>query len=181
MTTETRDDLGDDLEITKITRQAAGSGTWVRGRIDGHRFDALVFPEHAEQSSFEIGRHPDQQDLDRTDFGWHDGLQLRPGLGCTTHKRSRPTDSGFSRRRVGGTTSSSECRSASPGRAILKSQRRPQTDQPLEFRILQRLRPEHLNCTGICSGRSKNCRFLLNIRRRFKSSIDSSCSWRAST
>ena len=54
MTTETRDDLGDDLEITKITRQAAGSGTWVCGRIDRHGFDALVFPEHAEQSSFEL-------------------------------------------------------------------------------------------------------------------------------
>ncbi|HEY0985111.1 DUF7678 domain-containing protein [Schlesneria sp.] len=54
MTTETHDELGDDLKITKVTRQAAGTGTWVRGTIDGHRFDALVFPEHAEQTDFEL-------------------------------------------------------------------------------------------------------------------------------
>jgi hypothetical protein len=47
-------DLGDDLLITKQTRQAAGSGTWVIGTIAGHRFDALVF-EHAEHSDAELG------------------------------------------------------------------------------------------------------------------------------
>jgi hypothetical protein len=57
MTTE-RDDLetGHDLTITKTTRQAAGSGTWVQGRLNGHRFDALVFPEHAENSDWELGQ-----------------------------------------------------------------------------------------------------------------------------
>ena len=54
MTTETHDELGDDLKITKVTRRAAGSGTWVLGTIDGHRFEALVFPEHAEQAVFEL-------------------------------------------------------------------------------------------------------------------------------
>jgi hypothetical protein len=48
-------DIGDDLEITKTTRRAAGSGTWVIGTIAGHRFDALVFPEHAENPDFELG------------------------------------------------------------------------------------------------------------------------------
>ena len=48
-------DVGHDLEITKVTRRAAGSGTWVCGTLSGHRFDALIFPEHAECSDWEIG------------------------------------------------------------------------------------------------------------------------------
>lgn len=48
-------DLGDDFEITKTTRRASGGGTWVCGRLNGHRFDALVFPEHAENSEWELG------------------------------------------------------------------------------------------------------------------------------
>ena len=48
-------DLGDDLRITKTTRRAAGGGTWVCGTIAGHRFDALVFPEHADNPDWEIG------------------------------------------------------------------------------------------------------------------------------
>jgi hypothetical protein len=48
-------DVGDDLEITKTTRRAAGAGTWVSGTLCGHRFEALVFPEHAENAEWEIG------------------------------------------------------------------------------------------------------------------------------
>src|SRR6266540_3112331 len=48
-------DLGDDLVITKTTRRAAGAGTWVSGTIHGHRFEALVFPEHADNPAWEIG------------------------------------------------------------------------------------------------------------------------------
>ena len=48
-------DLGDDLRITKTTRRASGGGTWVCGTIAGHRFDALVFPEHAEVAEYELG------------------------------------------------------------------------------------------------------------------------------
>jgi hypothetical protein len=48
-------DLGYDLEITKTTRRAAGAGTWVCGTLHGHRFDALVFPEHADNPEWEIG------------------------------------------------------------------------------------------------------------------------------
>jgi hypothetical protein len=46
---------GDDLVITKTTRRAAGSGTWVIGTVHGHRFEALVFPEHAEVADYELG------------------------------------------------------------------------------------------------------------------------------
>jgi hypothetical protein len=48
-------ELGDDLHITKISRRASGTGTWVCGTIAGHRFDALVFPEHADNPDWEIG------------------------------------------------------------------------------------------------------------------------------
>jgi hypothetical protein len=48
-------DLGDDLHITKITRRNSGGGTWVSGTLPGHRFDALVFPEHAEVAEYELG------------------------------------------------------------------------------------------------------------------------------
>ncbi len=48
-------DLGDDLRITKTTRRAAGSGTWVIGTIAGYRFDALVFPEHADNPEGDLG------------------------------------------------------------------------------------------------------------------------------
>lgn len=47
-------DLGDDLEITKIARRASGAGTWVIGTIAGHKFNALVFPEHAECPEYEL-------------------------------------------------------------------------------------------------------------------------------
>jgi hypothetical protein len=48
-------EIGDDLRITKTTRRAAGSGTWVIGTIAGHRFEVLVFPEHAECPDYELG------------------------------------------------------------------------------------------------------------------------------
>jgi hypothetical protein len=48
-------DIGDDFRITRQSRRAAGSGTWVCGRLNGHRFEALVFPEHADNPQWEIG------------------------------------------------------------------------------------------------------------------------------
>jgi len=48
-------DVGHDLEITKTTRRAAGAGTWVSGTLSGHRFEALVFPEHADNPEWEVG------------------------------------------------------------------------------------------------------------------------------
>jgi hypothetical protein len=48
-------DMGDDLEITKVSRRASGSGSWVSGTVAGYRFDALVFPEHADNPDWELG------------------------------------------------------------------------------------------------------------------------------
>jgi hypothetical protein len=48
-------DVGHDLQITQITRRAAGAGTWVWGTLSGHRFEALVFPDHAANPAWEIG------------------------------------------------------------------------------------------------------------------------------
>lgn len=48
-------DVGDDLEILRVTRRHSGAGTWVTGTLAGHRFEALVFPEHAENPDYEIG------------------------------------------------------------------------------------------------------------------------------
>ena len=48
-------DIGDDLVITKTTRRTSAPGTWVKGTLNGHRFDALVFAEHAECPDYELG------------------------------------------------------------------------------------------------------------------------------
>ena len=82
MTSHDEFDLGDDLEITKTTRRASGGGTWVCSRLAGHRFDALVFPEHAEVADYELGesrisklwvqRLADKQ----TVFNWDRGLDI---------------------------------------------------------------------------------------------------------
>ena len=75
-------DLGDDLNITKTTRRTSGGGAWVSGTLHGHRFDALVFPEHAEVAEYELGdsrisklwvqRLADKQ----TVFSWDRGLDI---------------------------------------------------------------------------------------------------------
>ncbi|MGE5195521.1 MAG: hypothetical protein ACM3U2_23760 [Deltaproteobacteria bacterium] len=81
MTNEREDlEIGDDLTITKTTRRAAGAGTWVCGRMNGHRFDALVFPEHAENPDYELGdsrisklwvqRLADKTEVANFDRGW---------------------------------------------------------------------------------------------------------------
>ena len=45
----------DTLPITKVTPRRIDGGSWVVGTIAGHRFEALVFPEHAESPDFELG------------------------------------------------------------------------------------------------------------------------------
>lgn len=80
MTHEYDFDLGDDFKITKVSRRASGGGTWVCGTLHGHRFDALVFPEHAEVADYELSdsrisklwvqRLADRQ----TTFNWDRGL-----------------------------------------------------------------------------------------------------------
>lgn len=45
----------DTLEITKTTgRKDGGGGTWVKGTIAGHAFEALVFAEHATDPAYEL-------------------------------------------------------------------------------------------------------------------------------
>ena len=62
MTTETINEIlglgggGDDLVIARKKRRKVDAGTWVDGTIHGHRFSALVFPEHAENANWEIGK-----------------------------------------------------------------------------------------------------------------------------
>ena len=49
-------DVGSDFEITSVKPQAlGGTGTWVDGRLDGHRFQALVFKDHADNPEWELG------------------------------------------------------------------------------------------------------------------------------
>src|ERR1043166_8290400 len=47
-------DLLDSMQIKKIERRTTAGGAWVVGTIGGHRFEALVFPEHAEVPEYEI-------------------------------------------------------------------------------------------------------------------------------
>jgi len=73
-------EIGDDLTITSVSRQTAGAGTWVSGTLNGHRFEALVFPEHAECPHYELGesrlsklwvqRHADRVTVVNFDRGW---------------------------------------------------------------------------------------------------------------
>jgi hypothetical protein len=75
-------ELGFDMVITKTTRQGAGFGTWVCGRILGHRFEALVFCAHAQNPEWEIGQSRIsklwvQRRGDRfTVFNWDRGMDL---------------------------------------------------------------------------------------------------------
>lgn len=78
------------LRITKIRRRTSCGGSWVIGTIAGHRFDALVFPEHAESPDFELGesrisklwvqRRDDRVTVVNFDRGW----DVRPATPLTT-------------------------------------------------------------------------------------------------
>jgi hypothetical protein len=52
--TTTEPAFGDDLAFTRQTPRAVG-GVWVIGLVAGHRFQALVFPEHADSPDYELG------------------------------------------------------------------------------------------------------------------------------
>ena len=89
MTTPEDLDLGFDLQITKTSRRAAGAGTWVCGSLHGHHFDALVFPEHADNPEWEIGDSRisklwvQRQADKRTVFNWDRGADV-PANDATT-------------------------------------------------------------------------------------------------
>ena len=82
MNDENEIDAGEDLEVTKIERRAKFGGAWVRGTLNGHRFDALVFPEHAENAEYEIGDSKIsklwvQRIADKTQvYNWDRGLDV---------------------------------------------------------------------------------------------------------
>ena len=75
----TMTDIGEDLEFKKITPRKVG-GTWVAGSLNGHAFEALVFPEHAEYEDYELGtskisklwlrRNADRKTVANFDRGW---------------------------------------------------------------------------------------------------------------
>ena len=79
--------IGDDLKITKTTRRASGAGTWVIGTTNGHLFNVLVFPKHAECPDYELGdsrisklwlkRLSDDKVVCNFDRGW----DIRPQTG----------------------------------------------------------------------------------------------------
>jgi hypothetical protein len=79
-------DLGDDLVITQIDSRAKRqmAGTWVSGTIHGHRFEALVFPEHASNPEYEIADSRIsklwlQRLADKTEvYNWDRGLDRAP-------------------------------------------------------------------------------------------------------
>lgn len=47
-------DIGDDLVIVRRSRRTGVPGTWAKGTLNGHRFEALVFSEHAESPDYEL-------------------------------------------------------------------------------------------------------------------------------
>ena len=73
-------DIGEDLRITKTIGRNMGGGTWVIGTIAGHRFEAMVFAEHADYPDYEledsrisklfIKRIADKQIVCNFDRGW---------------------------------------------------------------------------------------------------------------
>ena len=77
-------DLGHDLMITQTTRRYAGAGTWVCGTLHGHRFEALVFPEHAQNPSYEIDDSRisklwlQRQSDNVTVYNWDRGADIEP-------------------------------------------------------------------------------------------------------
>lgn len=47
--------LGEDMNIFRPSpRPLGGPGVWLEGSLNGYRFQALVFAEHAEQSDWEL-------------------------------------------------------------------------------------------------------------------------------
>lgn len=69
--------------ITKVTHRAYANGAWTCGTIAGHRFEALTFPAHALNQSYEIGDSrisklwvgdPDNRQV----YCWDRGLYVSP-------------------------------------------------------------------------------------------------------
>jgi len=73
---------GEDIAIKRIEHRQLAGGAWVTGTIQGHRFEALVFPGHAENSSYEIGQSRisklwvSRERDHETVFNWDRGLDV---------------------------------------------------------------------------------------------------------
>ena len=86
MTTNGNDagDLLETLKIKKVERRTSAGGAWVQGTIGGHRFEALVFPEHATNPEYEIADSRISklwvQRLDdrATAYNWDRGADIAP-------------------------------------------------------------------------------------------------------
>lgn len=77
-------DLGHDLVITTSAKDLKKArdvgGVWIDGRIAGHRFQALVFSDHADSETYELGtskisklglqRLDDKKQVAHFDRGW---------------------------------------------------------------------------------------------------------------
>lgn len=46
--------LAETLEITSVKDREYGNGTWVSGKVDGYKFQCLVFSDHAECEEYEL-------------------------------------------------------------------------------------------------------------------------------
>jgi hypothetical protein len=51
---DTDADFGDDLTYSLFTPRDAAGGSWIAGRVAGHRFEALAFRGHAPDPAWEI-------------------------------------------------------------------------------------------------------------------------------
>lgn len=47
-------EVGEDLVITRVTPRWEVGGVWVRGTLNGHKFEALVFKDRAGRSEWEL-------------------------------------------------------------------------------------------------------------------------------
>lgn len=75
-----RNTVGEKSILGIHRRRAAAGGTWVIGSVAGHRFEALVFPDHAECEEYELGESrisklwiqilADHQTVANFDRGW---------------------------------------------------------------------------------------------------------------
>ncbi len=81
--TNDHNDIDLDLAFTKIEKRNGAGGTWVIGTVnDQYKFNALVFPEHAESESYELGKSKIsklwiQRTVDRTTlFNFDRGLDV---------------------------------------------------------------------------------------------------------
>jgi len=76
--------LGHDLRITNVERGLSGIGTWVSGTVNGHFFQAKIFPKHSPNQDWEIGRSRISKlglkrlEDDRVVFHWDRGAEKLP-------------------------------------------------------------------------------------------------------